>query len=117
MSRQTRRHRRKSSPGLGAFLLPAVAGVFAIFVATHYAVDWGTANGPVAAAVDPRPIPAAIAEAQEPDTGRVATQPRATPVPTRPPSTSLPASAASPVITDAFTAFLPSSQQLTRTPF
>src|SRR4030095_17028384 len=82
MPGRNRNRRRQHRRGLGPLLIPAVAAAFSIYVATHYAIDWGRQPSPiaqiapeVAVAEDVAPPPVALVR---------------TPVPTLLPPTSPP---------------------------
>src|SRR5437016_5148505 len=108
MAHRTRRRRSRPRRGLSGLLIPVIIGLFSVFVATHYAVDWGKdrANGAATLPV----VSDTIARAEDvvpTEPTPTATIAVATQLPTRPLPTSPPAPTALPRISVAPTASLP----------
>lgn len=118
MTRRTRR-RRKPRRGFGALLFPAIVGACSIFIATHYAVEWGKPATPAAAVVAPE----IVARAEEAPSVAVEPPPTAAASPSPAPSvsaraTGTPTSGLQPrTSTDSFAASLPGTQALARSAF
>jgi beta-lactamase class A len=122
MNRPTRRRRRQRRRGLAPLLIPAIVGALSIFVATHYATEWGKVRSlPAAAVVGPEVI-ARAEEAAPPVIISTATLPprpaQVIPTPTapvRPTTTAAPRIAARSVDSAAATPLI--GQILTAAPF
>lgn len=118
MARRTRKRRQHRPRGLRGVFIPVVVGAVSVFIATHYAVDWG--REPAAGAVTAPLVADPLVRDEEtfvleaPPTAAPTPSPASRNTPTREPPTSPPVMTVPPRI-PLTTA--PSSEGLARAPF